>query len=76
MRLLYNGWFVFSQPLRLLARFLWICSCGDRNWFRRATVRLAIETLTANILVQYYVQDVVQGFAVAVLLLSLKPRLK
>jgi len=53
-RLSYEGWFVFIQPLRLyVARCLWIRSCGDRNCSRRATVRLGIDTLIANILVIY-----------------------
>ena len=52
MRLSCKGWCVFSQPLRLLhGRCLWIRSCGDRNSSWRATVRLGIDTLIANILV-------------------------
>jgi len=52
MRLSRKGWFIFSQPLRLLVPVcLWIRSCGDRNCSRRATVSLGIDTFIANILV-------------------------
>jgi len=54
MRLSYKEWFVFSQPLLLIGRSLWIRSCGDGNCSRRATVRLGIDTLIANILVSNY----------------------
>ena len=52
MRLSYKGWFVFSQLTpTYVGRSLWIRSCGDRNCSRRATVRLGMDTLIANILV-------------------------
>jgi len=50
MRLSYKGWFAFQSTPTSIGRSLWIRSCGDRN-FRRATVRLGIDTLIANILV-------------------------
>jgi len=53
MRLSYKERFVFSQPLCLLVggRSVLIRTCGGRNCSRRATVRLGIDTLIANILV-------------------------
>ena len=42
---------LFSVSPASVGRSVWIRSCGDRNCFRRATVRLGIDTLIANILV-------------------------
>jgi len=49
MRLSYKEWFVFCWSLSL-----WIRSRGDGNCSRRATLRLGIDTLIANILVSNY----------------------
>jgi len=53
MRLSYKGWFVFSQPLRLLVALsgFVVAAIGTAPW--RATVRLGIDTLIANILVGF-----------------------
>jgi len=57
MRLSHKGWLDFTQPLRLtVALSLWIGSWGDRNCSRRATVRLGIDTLIANILVNFAIK--------------------
>jgi len=40
-----------------LSLSLWIRSCSDRNCSRRATVRLGIATLIANILVLFMFQQ-------------------
>jgi len=42
---------MFAVNLASVGRSLWISSCGVRNCSRRATVRLGIDTLIANILV-------------------------
>jgi len=51
MRLFHikNG--LFSVIRLLVVLSLWIRSCGDGNCSRRATIRLGIDTLIANILV-------------------------
>jgi len=54
MRLSYKGRIVFSQPLRLLVALsgFVVAAIGTAPW--RATVRLGIDTLIANILVYFY----------------------
>ena len=52
MMLSYKGWFVFSQPLRLLVGLAGIVVAAIGNCSRRATVPLGIDTLIANILVR------------------------
>ena len=41
---------LFQSTLASVGRSFWIRSCDDRNCSRRATVRLGIDTLIANIL--------------------------
>ena len=45
---------LFSVSPASVGRDLWIRSCGDRNCSRRATARLGIDTLIANILVSFF----------------------
>jgi len=56
MRLSYKGWFSFQSTSTSVGRSLGICSCSDRKCFGRATVRLGIDTLIANILVYSVVE--------------------
>jgi len=53
MGILYIEWFVFNPAP--VGRSLWIRSCNIRNCSRRATVRLGIDTLIANILVSFVI---------------------
>ena len=46
-----NGGLFSVNPYTSVGRSLWIRSCGDRNCSWRATVRLGIDMLIANILV-------------------------
>jgi len=46
---------LFSVNLASVGRSLWIRSCGARKCSRRATARLEIDTLIANILVICFV---------------------
>jgi len=52
MRISYKGWFVFSQALHLLVALSeFVVGAIEWNCSRWATVRLGIDTLIANILV-------------------------
>jgi len=51
MMLSYKGWFVFSQPVRLLVALSGIVVVAIGTAPGRATVPLGIDTLIANILV-------------------------
>ena len=52
MRLSYKVWCAFNQPVSVGCA-VWIRTRGGRNCSRRATVRLGIDTLIANILVYF-----------------------
>jgi len=51
----------FQSTRMFVGRSVWFRSCGGRNRSRRATARLGIDTLIANILLKFDVFEKKRG---------------